>query len=112
MVLLPDPAGPSMAIRRGRCMCPPCFNERRYCLGLYHMLSALHWVCFDWPGEPRCSTILSTGVYSCSSFSLGFAVSFAVKFFFLTAHWGFVCSLNGKLFGRIVRCVIPFDRYA
>src|SRR6266550_358049 len=40
MVLLPDPAGPSMAIRRGRCMLPPCFNERRYCLGLYHMLSA------------------------------------------------------------------------
>src|SRR2546430_1142030 len=96
MVLLPDPAGPSMAMRRGRCMRPPCFNERRYCLGLYHMLSAPHRVCFDWPAEPRGGTDLSTGVYGCSWFSFGFAVSFAVKFFLLTAHEWVVRASNGK----------------
>src|SRR5437763_11011849 len=98
MVLLPDPAGPSMAIRCGRCMCPPCLNERRYCLGLYHMLSPPHRTCFDWPAEPLCSATLSTGVYGCSWFSFGFAVSFAVSVFFLAAHRWFVRSLNGKPF--------------
>src|SRR6266571_2122111 len=97
MVLLPDPAGPSMAIRRGRCMRPPCFNERRYCLGLYHMLSAPHRVCFGRRGEARGGAALSTGVYGCWWFSFGFAVSFAVNVFFLVAHWWFVRSLNGKL---------------
>src|SRR6266480_6682350 len=76
MVLLPDPAGPSMAIRRGRCMRPPCFNERRYSEGLYHMLLALHWVCFERTGEACCGGALSTGVYGCSWFLFGFAVSF------------------------------------
>src|SRR6266568_9347731 len=97
MVLLPDPAGPSMAIRRGRCMRPPCFNERRYCLGLYHMLSPPHRVCFGRPGEPCGGAGLSTGVYGCSWFSFGFAVSFAVNVFLLAADWWFVRSLNGKL---------------
>jgi len=50
------------------------------------MLSASQRVCFEWPGEPRCGTILSTGVYGCSWFSFGFAVSFAVSVFFLAAH--------------------------
>src|SRR5438270_12039615 len=90
MVLLPDPAGPSMAIRRGRCMRPPCFNERRYSEGLYHMLSALHRICFEWPGEALCSAALSTGVSGCSWFSF----SFAVGVFFLADHWWFVWSLK------------------
>ena len=62
------------------------------------MRAASHAVCFEWPGEPGCGGVLSTGVYGCSWFSFGFAVSFAVRVFLLAAHWCFVWTSNGKLF--------------
>ena len=40
------------------------------------MRAASHAVCFERPGEPGCGAVLSTGVYGCSWFSFGFAVSF------------------------------------
>ena len=61
------------------------------------MRAASHAVCFEWPGEPGCGGVLSTGVYGCSWFSFGFAVSFAVRVFLLAAHWCFVWISNGKL---------------
>jgi len=50
------------------------------------MGAAPHRAFFERPGEPGCGAVLSTGVYSCSWFSLGFAVSFAVRILLLTAH--------------------------
>ncbi len=60
------------------------------------MHAASHAVCLGWPGGPACGAVLSTGVYGRSWFSFGFAVSFAVCVFLLTAHWYFVWSSNGK----------------
>src|SRR2546421_7997431 len=39
------------------------------------MHAASHAVCFERPGEPGCGGVLSTGVYGCTWFSFGFAVS-------------------------------------
>ena len=39
-----------------------------------HFMS--HRVFLEWPGEPGCGAVLSTGVYCCSWLSFGFAVSF------------------------------------
>ena len=66
-------------------------------LGLYHMRAAPHAICFERPGEPGCGGVLSTGVYGCTWFSFGFAVSFAVRVFFLALHQSFVWISNGKL---------------
>ena len=57
------------------------------------MYTASHAVCFERPGEPGYSSVLSTGVHDCSWFSLGFAVCV----FLLAAHWCFVWISNGKL---------------
>ena len=51
------------------------------------MLSVPNGVCFERSGEARGGAGLSTGVYGCSWYSFGFAVSFAVNVFFLAAHW-------------------------
>ena len=40
------------------------------------MPSSPHRVYFERPGKPLCGAGLSTGVYGCSWFSFGFAVSF------------------------------------
>jgi hypothetical protein len=58
------------------------------------MRAAPHAACFERPGEPGCGGVLSTGVYGCSWFVFGFAVSV----FFLVAYWCFVWTSNGKLF--------------
>jgi len=47
---------------------------------------ASHCIFFERPGEPRWGTVLFAGVCGCSWFSLGFAVSFAVRILLLTAH--------------------------
>ncbi len=60
------------------------------------MYTASHAVCFERPGEHRSGVYLSTGIYGCSWFSFGFAVSFAVRVFLLAAHWCFVWTSNGK----------------
>ncbi len=39
------------------------------------MLLPPHRACFERPGEARCGSVLSTGVYGCSWFSFGFAVN-------------------------------------
>src|SRR5256714_15170709 len=62
-------------------------------LGLYHMLSPPHRVCFEWPGKPGCGAVLFTGVYGCSWFSFGFAMGV----FLLAAHLCFVWTSIGLL---------------
>ncbi len=47
-----------------------------YCGNYITCIQPSHAVCFERPGEPGYSSVLSTGVHGCSWFSLGFAVSF------------------------------------
>ena len=64
---------------------------------------APHRAFFNRPGEPGCGAVLSTGVYSCSWFSFGFAVWVSL----LAAHLCFVWTSNGKPLICIVRLAVP-----
>jgi hypothetical protein len=101
MVLLPDPAGPSIAIRLGRCMVPPCVSILKRIIP-YACSFLTGFVRRAWRRSFR--SILSTGVYRYRCFSIGFAVRFAVNVFLLPL-------LEFFFIPHYERDVLSFDLY-
>lgn len=54
-------------------------EDVRLVLGLYHMHTASHAVCFERLVEPGCGVVLSTGVNGCSWFSFSFKEAVSMK---------------------------------